>query len=67
VNGRGVNLSSAIIHHTYYHEAAVLTDNPAKGYSVFYTGMSGTQASITIIICSCSGSMLSSDQGLNLY
>jgi hypothetical protein len=41
--------------------------NPAKGYTVFYTGMPGTQASFTIIICSCSGSMLSSDHGMNLY
>src|SRR5467141_3066610 len=47
------------VHHTYCHEAAELTDNQAKGYSVFSTGMPGTQASITIIICSCS--MLSSE------
>ena len=29
--------------------------------------MPGTQANITTIICSCSGSILSSDHGLNLY
>ena len=34
----GVNLSSAIYYHTYCHEAAVLTDNPVKGYIVFYKG-----------------------------
>ena len=31
------------------HEAAVLADNPVKEYSVPYTGMKGTQASIGII------------------
>jgi hypothetical protein len=63
---RLVGVLSAI-HHAYCHEATVLTDNLAKGYNVFYAGMPGTQTSITIIIFSCSGSMLSSDHGLNLY